>query len=150
MAVISAKRLERRERLKKRVVKSFNATTIIQDAVQQLVAAIPDAINVVKTMMKSGELSDRLKYDAAIKVLELAGIKHVDNTRTVEHSYTIEQLNNANATLKESITITERFTNNPSRFVLRQLEVEKPLVPSPVTDADSSRTGKVRPQEQPT
>lgn len=132
---------EIKNELANRLRAKLDSTNVLEETMDIVLENLPDAVKCIVKFMKHGENSDKMKFEAACKVIDMAGFKPTE--RTITRTYTLEELQSANSTIKENITITERLTNLPSRFILRSVS-EPRLKESPATDEDSSRASQNR------
>lgn len=135
-----------KERLSQKLTEKLDNSNVLTQAMDEVVRAVPEAVKMITKLARGGENEDKMRYEASCKILDLAGFKAIE--RTVERSYSVEELKSANSVLKETITISERLTNLNSRFVLRSI-ADRKTEKGPETDDNPSGTGEDRQAREP-
>jgi len=116
---------------------------LLEDARKILLdAAMPAAKRIIR-WSRSRKLLDprkRLQVDICFDILDRVGLKAIEVVETRERASSPEEIASMKATLAELEHLTERLTNQNSRFL-----VVKPETESSVTD-DSSTSDVVNPE----
>jgi hypothetical protein len=88
--------------------------------------AIPAAEKIAQ-LAQTGNLTQRLQFDAAKEVLYQVGAKPKDIVETITRKFSAEETVSAKQTLQEIEAVTDRLIKSPSKFVIkaRQVEVTK-------------------------
>ena len=120
-----------RERIEEKIEEKLTKDSGIDQALDAIVQKVPEATEKIVTIMREGKSSDRIQYEAAKHILDMAGLKPVEVVETRERSYSPEEIASAKETLKEITDMTARLTNPESRFILH----------SPSEDGTSELTG---------
>lgn len=109
------------------------------EARKKLEAAQLQAANKIIKLMRRGETTDRMQFEAAKDILDRTGLKAIEVIETRERSYTPEEVERAKTTLNEVENIIMRLENKDSRFLLaRQVRTTETTLPSSsVTDKGS-------------
>ena len=77
------------------------------------------ARTVLELARNGGNAEDRIRFLAAVDILDRAGLKPREVIETVSRQYTPEELESMNKSLREVEQVTMRLTNRDSLFLLR-------------------------------
>lgn len=116
---------------------------VISEARDILVKAAPEAANKMKELSKTGTKDQKVQFDAAKDILDRAGLKPVEVIEARERVYSVEEIQAANKTLKETETIITRLQTKSSRFILRDsrgVSVESSVTDKGSDDATEAET----------
>jgi hypothetical protein len=74
-------------------------------------------------LMKHGTANDRLRFEACKDLLDRVGLKPVEISEVHERAYSSEEVKQALETMKEVESLSQRLSNQGSRYMLAEAHV---------------------------
>jgi len=107
-------------KLQEMIVSKVNEDGTIEKALGDLVDKVPEAVSKFIEIMQDGTASQRIQLDAAKEILHIAGVKPIEvvENRNSSRNYTPEEIEHANATIKETLELMEQSKNGHCKFIL--------------------------------
>ena len=107
-----------KERVEREITAKLSSDDVIAKSTKYLFNSMSEAAQKIVAIMRKGTSKDRIQLDAANRILELCGFtRRSDNSH--ERQYSPEEVERAASTINELMKLTERISDQGSRFVLR-------------------------------